>query len=49
MSGRLLLLALTLTALSRAEIIDRVAATAGDRVITTSDILRESRLSAFLN
>ena len=49
MSGRLLLLALTLTALSRAEIIDRVAVTAGDRVITTSDILQEIRLSAFMN
>ena len=49
MCRRLLLLVMALTPLGRAEIIDRVAATAGDRVITTSDILRESRLSAFLN
>jgi hypothetical protein len=49
MSGRLLLLVLSLTALGRAEIVDRVAATAGNRVIATSDILREIRLSAFMN
>jgi hypothetical protein len=49
MSGRLFLLVLALAALSRGEIIDRVAVTAGNRVITTSDILREIRLSAFMN
>src|SRR6266498_3287027 len=33
----------------RAEIIDRVAVVVGNRVITESEILREVRLTAFLN
>lgn len=41
---------LLLAALSaRAEIIDRIAVTVGNRVITESDILREIRLTAFVN
>ena len=41
--------AIALAALSRAEIIDRVAVTVGNRVITSSEIEREARLTAFLN
>jgi hypothetical protein len=43
------LLLLLSMALCRAEIIDRVAVTAGKRAVTQSDILREIRLSAFFN
>jgi len=46
---RLLLLLLALGAWCRAEIIDHVAATVGARAITQSDVLKEIRLSAFLN
>ena len=49
MRTRLFLLLLALTASCRAEIIDRVAATVGARAITQSDVLKEIRLSAFLN
>jgi hypothetical protein len=49
MRTRLFLLLLALTAWCRAEIIDRVAATVGARAITQSDVLKEIRLSAFLN
>ncbi len=48
MLARLLIL-LALAAATPAEIIDRVAATAGRRVITESDIDKEIRLSAFVN
>ena len=44
----MLLLACALTA-GRSEIIDRVAVTVGAGVITESEILREIRLTAFLN
>ena len=49
MGTRLLLLLLALGAWCQAEIIDRVAATVGARAITESDVLKEIRLSAFLN
>ena len=49
MRRRMSLLLLLAMALCRAEIIDRVAVTAGKREITQSDILREIRLSAFFN
>jgi peptidyl-prolyl cis-trans isomerase SurA len=45
---RLLCVFLTIIA-SQAEIIDRVAVVVGNRVITESEILREIRLTAFLN
>jgi peptidyl-prolyl cis-trans isomerase SurA len=50
-SRRLLSVALAATALiaARAEIIDRIAASVGNRVITTSDLDREIRVSALLN
>jgi peptidyl-prolyl cis-trans isomerase SurA len=35
--------------LTRAEIIDRIAVSVGDRVITTSDVAQEIRVTAFLN
>lgn len=38
-----------LTFLARAEVIDRIAVSVGTRVITTSEIEREARLTAFLN
>ena len=44
----LLYLFLTL-GVCRAEIIDRVAVVVGKRVITESEIVREIRLTAFLN
>src|SRR5262245_28201832 len=44
----IVLLALS-SAVCRAEIIDRVAVVVGNRVITESEILREIRLTAFLN
>jgi hypothetical protein len=47
-SPRLLLLLLTLLA-CRAEIVDRIAVVVGNSVITESEILREIRLTAFLN
>ena len=47
MNGWLCLLAVALVC--RAEIIDRIAVTVGDRVITDSEIVREIRLTAFLN
>ena len=36
-------------ALAQAVIIDRVAVSVGNRVITESDIVREIRVTAFLN
>ena len=45
----LLLLALTLAPTLSADIIDRIAVSVGDRVITTSDLDREIRVTAFLN
>jgi hypothetical protein len=47
MNVRLLLI--TLAIACRAEIIDRIAVTVGSTVITESEILREARLTAFLN
>jgi hypothetical protein len=47
-SPKLLLLLLTLLA-CRAEIIDRIAVVVGNSVITESEVLREIRLTAFLN
>jgi len=44
-----LLLLLLLPLACRAEIIDRIAVTVGNGVITESEILREIRLTAFLN
>ena len=44
-----LLCVLLLLCAGRAEIIDRVAVVVGNRVITESEILREVRLTAFLN
>jgi peptidyl-prolyl cis-trans isomerase SurA len=44
-----LLLASCLLSLASAEIIDRIAVSVGDRVITTSDLDREIRVTAFLN
>lgn len=41
--------ALAAVALLRADIIDRIAASVGNRVITTSDLDREIRVTAFLN
>jgi len=49
MRTRLLLLLLALATWCRAEIIDRVAVPVGTRAITQSDVLKEIRLSAFLN
>jgi peptidyl-prolyl cis-trans isomerase SurA len=46
---RRLLCVLLLLCAGRAEIIDRVAVVVGNRVITESEILREVRLTAFLN
>ena len=40
---------LVLQALSRAEVIDRIAVTVGRQAITESDVIRELRLSAFVN
>lgn len=40
---------LALAAAGRADIIDRIAASVGNRVITTSDVDREIRITAFLN
>jgi len=40
---------LVMSVVCRAEIIDRIAVTVGDRVITDSEIVREIRLTAFLN
>jgi hypothetical protein len=40
---------LAIVTVCRAEIIDRIAVTVGDRVITDSEIVREIRLTAFLN
>jgi peptidyl-prolyl cis-trans isomerase SurA len=45
----ILLLSVCLLAISRAEIIDRIAVTLDSQVITESEILREVRLTAFLN
>jgi len=42
-------LLLVLLAVGRAEIIDRIAVTVGNSVITESEIVREIRLTAFLN
>lgn len=49
MRGRMLFLVLLLAAASRAEIIDRIAVTVGNRVIAASDVALEIRLSAFMN
>jgi hypothetical protein len=46
---RTLLLAIACLTLASAEIIDRVAVAVGTRVITTSDIERQARVSAFLS
>jgi hypothetical protein len=43
------ILLLACAALGRAEIIDRVAVSVGNRVITQSDLVREIRVTAFLN
>src|SRR5450631_1980241 len=40
---------LIVAAVGRAEIIDRIAVVVGSRVITESEIVREIRLTAFLN
>ena len=40
---------LVVTAVGRAEIIDRIAVVVGNSVITESEIVREIRLTAFLN
>ena len=40
---------LAMSVVCRAEIIDRIAVTVGDRVITDSEIVREIRLTSFLN
>jgi peptidyl-prolyl cis-trans isomerase SurA len=45
----LLFLAIALSLSAHAEIIDRIAISVGDRVITTSDLDREIRVTAFLN
>ena len=44
-----MLLALILLSAAPADIIDRIAVSVGDRVITTSDLDREIRVTAFLN
>ena len=49
MIGRLILVLLLAAAAGRSEIIDRVAVTVGNQVITESQLLRELRLAAFLN
>jgi len=49
MIGRLTLALLLASAAGRSEIIDRVAVTVGNKVITESQMLRELRLAAFLN
>lgn len=49
MFARLVILAGLLVATSRAEIIDRIAVTVDNQVITTSEITLEIRLTAFLN
>ncbi len=50
MRRRLHLLALLAAlAAGRGEIIDRIVATVGERVITASDVEREMRITAFLN
>src|SRR2546426_343802 len=46
---RALLILSVLASLSRAEIIDRIAVTLDNQVITESEILREIRLTGFLN
>jgi hypothetical protein len=38
-----------LTCIAQAEIIDRIAVSVGDRIITSSDLDREIRVTAFLN
>ena len=49
MIGRLTLALLLASAAGRSEIVDRVAVTVGNKVITESQMLRELRLAAFLN
>jgi hypothetical protein len=49
MIPRLVILAGLLVAASRAEIIDRIAVTVDNQVITASEIVLEIRLTAFLN
>ena len=49
MIGQLTLVLLLSAAVGRSEIIDRIAVTIGNQVITESQILRELRLAAFLN
>lgn len=49
MPARSCLLFFLISFLGPAEIIDRIAVTVGKRVITESDVLREIRLTAFLN
>ena len=46
---RVLLLAAGMTALLTAEVVDRVAVVVGTNVITESELLREVRLTEFLN
>jgi peptidyl-prolyl cis-trans isomerase SurA len=49
MIARLGLLLLVVVLFSPAEIIDRIAVTVGGHVITQSDVIREIRITAFLN
>jgi len=49
MISRALLLSLLLTGVSHAEIIDRVVGTVGNQVITQSEVIRQTRIAAFLN
>lgn len=49
MFGRMLILVIVAAQFGKAEILDRIAATLDNRVIAESDLIREIRLSAFLN
>ncbi len=49
MLSRLVVLSTLLTSSSRAEVIDRIAVTLDNQIITESEVARELRLSAFLN
>lgn len=49
LANNLGLLAILIVLAARADIIDRIAVSVGNRVITTSDLDREIRVTAFLN
>jgi len=49
MLARLVVLSTLLTSSPRAEVIDRIAVTLDNQIITKSEVAREIRLSAFLN